>query len=86
MRLRKSSGRMDLCSWIKYRTYNLPKDKAAPIPLRDIQNISYVGILPRHGSLFRQRLDSDLKAIAKVTRFRWSFTIEKQVLLLYKAR
>ena len=62
--LARSPRRMDIYTWLTYRTARIPHGKPVTIPMRALQPIFAPDIVrPDH---FRERLQADLKAIAAV--------------------
>ena len=71
LKLTRSPRRMDLYSWLAYRTAQIARGKAVWIRLDDLMHLFAPDIDEANRRLFRQRLKRDLAAIANVyPRFR----------------
>ena len=71
VQLTRSPRRMDLYTWLAHKTVSIPSRGRVFVPLRDLQKIFALDI--SEFWRFKQKLRTDLKAIAKV----WShFRVE----------
>ena len=61
--LMRSPRRMDVYTWLAYRTAQIPRGRGVQIPLRELQTLFAPDIAEFR--LFKQRLQGDLKAVAK---------------------
>ena len=66
LKLTRSPRRMDLYSWLAYRTAKIERGKAVWIRLADLRQVFAPEIDEANRKLFRQRLRQDLRAIAAV--------------------
>ena len=62
--LMRSPRRMDVYTWLAYRTAQIPRGRSVRVPLKELQPLFAPDIAEFR--LFKQRLQGDLKAVAKV--------------------